>query len=284
MAGPETARSDLPARVVSINLCTDQLALMIAAPGQIASVSFLARDRSMSVMADAARAYPENHGLAEQVFLMKPELVLAGTYMTASTVDLLRRLGITVEEFAPATSFADIRRDIARMGELLGHPKRAAELIAELDTRLAAASRVGGPRSPLAALYYANSYTSGRSTLPDEIVTLGGLRNLSRELGLAGVEKLPLEILVRHAPRVLVTGESYEGAPALAQEGFRHPALKGLGAEEVPAATADKYWICGGPFTAEAVRLLAEARDRVLPGLVRDRADIEARAPEGNVP
>ena len=50
------AAADAPARVVSVNLCTDQLAMLIAAPGQLQSVSWLAADPSVSLMPDQARA------------------------------------------------------------------------------------------------------------------------------------------------------------------------------------------------------------------------------------
>ena len=44
VALPAPARADTaPARVASLNLCTDQLAMLIAAPGQLVSISWLAR-------------------------------------------------------------------------------------------------------------------------------------------------------------------------------------------------------------------------------------------------
>ncbi len=39
-----------PERVVSVNLCTDQLAMLLAAPGQLISVSHLASDPLSSSM------------------------------------------------------------------------------------------------------------------------------------------------------------------------------------------------------------------------------------------
>mgnify|MGYP006999250795 CR=1 FL=1 len=45
-----------PARVVSMNLCTDQLAMALAAPGQLISVSYIARDPRASAMAEEALA------------------------------------------------------------------------------------------------------------------------------------------------------------------------------------------------------------------------------------
>ena len=64
-----------PERVVSMNLCTDQLAMMLAAPGQLVSVSHLASEVQSSSMVEEARAYPMNRGQVEQVFLMRPDLV-----------------------------------------------------------------------------------------------------------------------------------------------------------------------------------------------------------------
>ena len=113
-----------PERVVSMNVCTDQLAMLVARPGQLHSVSYLARDAGSSAMVQEAGAYTVNHGLAEEIFLMKPDLVLAGTYTTRTTVSLLRRLGFRVEEFPPEASFEDVRANIVRMGDLLGNPDR----------------------------------------------------------------------------------------------------------------------------------------------------------------
>ena len=93
-----------PARVVSINLCTDQLAMMLADPGQLVAVSHLARDPRSSTMVAQAMAYPITYGRAEEVFLKAPDLVLAGTYTTQATVDLLQGLGVEVALLAPPSS------------------------------------------------------------------------------------------------------------------------------------------------------------------------------------
>ena len=77
-----------PRRVVSINLCTDQLAMMMAGPGQLVSVSHLAGDPTYSTMPEAAAAYPANRGLAEEVYLLKPDLVLAGAAILQAVQEL----------------------------------------------------------------------------------------------------------------------------------------------------------------------------------------------------
>jgi iron complex transport system substrate-binding protein len=251
-----------PRRVVSMNLCTDQLAMLIAAPGQLHSVSALALDAKSSVLAKEARKYAINHGFAEEIFLMKPDLVLAGSFSTRATVAMLRRLGFQVEEFTPESSFADIHANMRRMGALLGQQGRAEALLEGFDAALAGyaqAPRQEPQKRPLAALYYANSYTSGGSTLAGEVVERAGLRNLGKELGLSGTARLALEVLVMNAPDIVIS-EHPKGMTGLAYEDLAHPALRATLGRGGLVSVPDKYTVCGTPFTAEAVRILAQAR------------------------
>lgn len=64
-AWAEEPAGDVPRRVVSMNLCTDQLALALADPSQIVSVSHFATDPSMSVHWKQAEDLPVNYGRAE---------------------------------------------------------------------------------------------------------------------------------------------------------------------------------------------------------------------------
>lgn len=245
-----------PQRVVSINVCTDQLALLLADEGQLESVSYLSQDPELSVMSAKARKMPVNHAQAEEVFLMKPDLVLAGTFSSRATVGLLHRLGVRVEEFAPARSFGDIEDHLRRMGKLLG---RQVEARREIDKMKAALAAIRPPaRRKRVALYYANSYTSGRGTLVDEAVRLAGLDNLADKAGVSGSAPLSLEKLVLEKPDILVRS-SRDRAPALAFENFEHPALRALEKQARAVTIADNLTVCGGPFSVEAVAELAEA-------------------------
>src|SRR3546814_9604599 len=76
-----------------MNVCTDQLVMQIARPERIVSLSFLSRDPQVSAMAAEAVVFPVNHGLAEEILPLRPDLVVAGSYTTRPTVHLLRRLG-----------------------------------------------------------------------------------------------------------------------------------------------------------------------------------------------
>jgi iron complex transport system substrate-binding protein len=255
--GGTAAAPPPPERVVSMNLCTDLLAMLLAAPGQLVSVSHVARDPLSSPLWRQAAAIPVNHAGAEQIFLTRPDLVLAGAYDAPATVAMLRRLGVRVEQFPLETSFADIRVHLRRIGALLGRQARAEALVARFDAALAAAAAPEDAH-PRAVLFYAGSYTSGAGTLADAVVAAAGFENVAATLGYRGLTHLPLEMLVMARPDLIVAGRDY-AAPARAQEVLDHPAARALaGASRV--RVADNLWACGTPLVAEAVADLAAAR------------------------
>lgn len=245
-----------PKRVVSINVCTDQLAMLLADDTQLQSVSYLSRDPLLSAMSEKAHQLPVNHGEAEEVFLAKPDLVLAGTFSSRATVGLLRELGVRVEELAPARSFEDIRVHMKRMGALLGREEQAERQIAAMNAALAAIPKPA--RRQTVALYYANSYTAGRGTLIDEAIRIAGLDNLADKAGIRGSGMLPLEMLIMEKPDILIRG-SRGRPPALAFENFEHPALRALANGTKIVTLDDNLTVCGGPFSVGAVAQLSEA-------------------------
>ena len=250
-----------PGRVVSMNLCTDQLALLVAAPGQLVSVSdWSARERA-SMMTEEARSLPLNGGLAEQVFAFAPDLVLAGRFTNRASVEMLRRLGVRVEVLSAARSLDEVRELIAKVGALLGRDAEAAVLLDDFDASLAAARTEADPLPPLSsAYYYPNNYTTGAGTLADDIMRAAGLDNAAAKLGLRGSVKIPLEVLVMQRPFLIETRYISGGEHGRSYETLTHPALRALRAERQGAVVEERWQICGTPFVLQAIDALMEAR------------------------
>jgi len=265
-AVPAAAGAEPPRRVVSMNLCTDQLALMLAAPGQLVSVSYLAQDPAASPLAEAARAVPGNRGLAEDIVLLRPDLVLAGRFSATATVAMLERLGVPVVRFEPEDSLDDVEANLHRMGEVLGQPARAAALVAEFRAgRAALAARVAAIPPARAAIWQARGWSPGRVSLAGDILAAAGLHNIAGDLGLTWGGVLALETLLLAAPEVLVLGGSGYGAGeghSQARALLSHPALRGLPAHARGVALTDRDWICGTPHVLAAVgRLIGRHPD-----------------------
>lgn len=246
-----------PLRVVSMNLCTDQLAMMLADERQLISVSNIATDPNMSPMAAAARAYPINHGQAEEIFLMRPDLVVAGRYSDPVVLDMLRRLGITTAQIDIVSSLDQVSDRIREMGEILHQTARADELADAFEADLARLRAT--PTGPRAAFYYPNSYSLGTGTLSHEIITISGFRHIAEEMGRSRSGRLDLELLTLAQPDLLIHAELYSGN-SRSEEVMSHPALAQLGAMRTQS-NAD--WVCGTPVVLRAIQDLRTLRARM---------------------
>jgi iron complex transport system substrate-binding protein len=257
------AASAQPSRVISVNLCTDQLLLALADPSAIASVTYLARDCTISAHCSAAAAIPINYGTAEELIAAAPDLVLAGHYTARPAVGIAHRLGLPIMELAPAASLDDVRNDIREVAAALGQAERGAAVIADLDRQLAAGASAPAQTRPVAAVYEANGMTVGAGSLIDAALAAAGFDNLARRLGLKDYMYLPLETLIAGRPDLLVLNTRRAIYPALAESILRHPAIAAAVAPERRMVVPQSLWICGGPEIAQAVTLLREARMRL---------------------
>ena len=260
-----------PERVVSVNLCTDQLAMLLAEPGQLVSVSHLASDARASVMVAQAAGFVANRGGAEEVFLMRPDLVLAGTYTSRAAVDLWRRLGVPVVELPPATRLGDVAAHLRLVGAALGQQARAEAMVAGFEAGLAAL-RVQTDAPLTAAFYHPNGYTTGAGTLADDILSVTGFVNVAATAGVTGGGILPLERLVMAAPDLVVTSAPYPGA-SRSEEILRHPALAAVRGAAAAAMVSDAEWICGLPHLLRAVAGMASAQRAIRAAVPVTRAE-----------
>lgn len=263
-AAPQEAQAQ-PRRIVSLNVCSDQLLLLLADPSRIASLSFLAAEPASSAMAAQAKGFHLNRGRAEEILPLEPDLVLAGAYGARSTVALLRRLGYPVVEMPLATSLSDVAAHIRMVATVVGEGAKGERLIANFGARLKAIPKPPpGPR-PVAVLFEPNGITSGQGTLADAVMAAAGFDNLARRLGVSGVGQVPLEAVVAARPDALILGRLAAEHPSLATASLAHPAL----AQAASGAVANlphHLWACPIPAVADAVAALALLRKGITPG------------------
>jgi iron complex transport system substrate-binding protein len=231
------------ARVVSLNLCTDQM-LVLLAPEKIAALSPLARDPSLSFVAPQAAHLPIVRASAEAVLRLRPDLVVAAPYGAQTTLALLQQERVPVLRIALPHDFAGIREMTRLLAATLAVPQRGEVLLAAMDTRL---KTLPHPDREIRALVWEpHGLTAGPGTLMDAVLRAAGLNNDSDG------SRVSLETLLRHPPDMLVV-PSASAHPSLATALLDHPALAGVPRREIPPALT----ICAGPFNAEAAALLA---------------------------
>ena len=251
-----------PQRIVSMNLCTDEMVLRLADRRNISSVTWQARDRDNSNVADLARNVPINHGLAEEVLPLNPDLVLAGIYTTRATVALLKRAGMRVVDTDVPRRFEDVRQQYREIAAVLDEKERGERIIAEMDSNLAGLERDRPPVAPTAIVLHGDHYTYGRGSMIDVVLTHAGLENVAVRLGIGEFGQVPLEIMAMNPVDVLILGSNRDGPPALATELLRHPVLSRLSDHTRVVVIPNRLWNCGGPALVEAVeRLMRVAKE-----------------------
>jgi iron complex transport system substrate-binding protein len=245
--------------VASINLCADQLVLMLAEPEQILTVSWLAADPEESVLADAASRYPLNYGSAEELLQFDPDVVIAGSYTNAFTRALLARLGYRVVELEPESAVAEIESNLRRVAAAIGRTGRGEELIAGIraDWQRLMASRP--PHAPAVVVVRPGGFTVGDHSLAQDLMTLAGVRNVAAEQGLDRWGSLSMETLLRALPDLIVLTGYRASQPSLANAILDHPALRRVRATRPTVTVPSAYWGCGLPQSLESAAVLQRA-------------------------
>jgi iron complex transport system substrate-binding protein len=248
-----------PARIVSLDLCADQLLIELVERERIAAVTHLAADREVSAIWEKGKGLPITRGAAEDVLRYKPDLILAGPFGVAPTVGLLRRLRMNVVVVPIAADFDGVRAAVRVVAAAVGEEARGEAMIAAFDRRLAAVALAQLAPQPSAVVYQVGGAVSGGG-LADAALTAAGFRNKAAEYRLKRNGQVPLELLAASPPDLLVLTSAADEYRTVVSDNLRHPALaalrKGRPSIEVPW----RLWLCGTPHIADAVVRLAEAR------------------------
>ena len=257
---PPTAAK--PSRIVSLNLCTDQILVELVPRDRIAALTKLAVDRDVSAIADEVAGIKLITGAAEEVFSLDPDLVLASPYAVAPTVDLLRRLGKRVELVPFATDFEGIRLTVRQVAAAVEEQERGEAIVARFDRALAAA-RSRAATQPEALVYQVNGLVSGTGTLADATLQAAGIVNQAARMHLSSGVRLALESIVAMPPDIVVLAQGMNTYRTVVSDNLRHPALARVMRRHEGVELPMPLWLCGTPRISRAVEIMAAARDRV---------------------
>lgn len=262
LIGPVFAQ-ERPNRVVSLNMCTDQLVLALADPQQIVGLSRFAGDRRLSFAAEQAAAYPQLPAAAEAVIALEPDLVVAGRFTDSATKQMLTRFGYQLEEAAFIRSLDDARSVITDMATLLGHPSRGTELIAQIDQALDEARMLPALS---ALIIQRRGYTTGTASLIGDLLAHLGIVLASEALVGARGGFTDLETIIRAEPDVLIMASLEPDVEDQGSALLAHPALTESYPLETRMTLPERLTLCAGPSLVEAIRHIASERDRLLQG------------------
>ena len=250
-AGSAPAEAALP-RIVSLNPCSDAILAEVADPAQILAISAYSRDpASASLPAGVAERFAITHGTVEEVIALRPDVVIDGAYVAPATVGAYRRMGLRLETMGTQHNIAGALADVRRLAALAGHADRGELLVQRITAALARAAPPPGQRPADAVVWEWGGIVAGSDTLIGDLLTHTGFANLAARRGYRQADIYPIEALLAHPPRVLLTvgTDRMLHHPALA-------ALPGMVRADFPAGLL----YCGGPTLIRAAERLAAVR------------------------
>ena len=187
-------------RIVSLDLCADQMVTGLVPPERIAAVSTEANMDAAVIEAVSADT-PRIRADAERVIAMRPTLVVR-SYSGGPRFDrAMEKAGIPVITLPYADTIAATRKAIVDAGQKVGEPKAAAARLAQFDDDL------GAPTTQypaLSALYLTpGNVTTGRGSLIEEMMRQAGFTSYEQR---AGWHSIPLERIAQDRPDAIVRG------------------------------------------------------------------------------
>ncbi|MCW5702382.1 MAG: ABC transporter substrate-binding protein [Bradyrhizobium sp.] len=249
-------------RIVSMNICTDQLLLAIADPAQIVGLSRFSGNPTQWA-GEKARKFPVLFGGAEDVLMLKPDVVAASDFDKRSTRELLKANGQNLVEFPIPRTLDDVRAQIRRMGDLAGHPERAAAEIARFDAAISGAKQaVAGKRFRMLPLSR-RGWVAGRDSFVGAILAEAGLVSAAGELGIGFGGFVSMEEIIRLKPDFLVVSDAGERAEDDGRAFLLHPALERFYPRSKRIVIPERMTECGGVYLADALNALSAELKRV---------------------
>jgi len=247
-------------RIVSMNVCTDQVLLTLADPDQILGLSRFARDAWVT---GDVRRYPTLSGGAEDILVLKPDIVVASAFDKRATRELLKAHGLHLAELAVPRNLMEVKDQIRELGDIAGHPDRAAQQIAKLDAALARA------RQAVAAKHYRvlplsrRGWVAGSDSFVGSLLAETGLFNAAGDLGFAFGGFASLEAIVSLKPDLLLVSQAGDFARDDGQAFLLHPALERFYPAAKRIVIPERLTECGGVMLAEALDVLVAELKRV---------------------
>ena len=240
-----------PRKVASLKLCTDELLLMLADTGQIASVTYLSQQPLESPLWRRARHYRANDGSLLSIAALAPDLVIDMGGGGRDSARIARRLGVRMLMLPYPQSLADVEEAVRRVGDALGRPEAGVRLAARIEGLRKEAPARAGDAAWLGG--------GGRSFAPDGLgaqwMALLGLK----QRALPG-DRLTIEQLLVRPPHVLLRSDYRGGQYSSEQSWLAHPLVRRNKAWRTVAADG-RRWTCMGPLMiGEIGRLRAELR------------------------
>ena len=250
-----------PQRVMSLNMCTDQLLLQLLPRERITSVTYLSRAFYHPLISLESAHVAVNYNSPEEVLAQHPDLVISGNVFSPGARAIFRKAGIALLEVPFANGFDDIRSITRSVGRAVGEEEKANGLLRRMDATLAEL-KATRPNPRITVLGWdAGGNVPGPNTLFGEILDAAGAANVAEKtadsLVYGSYANFDLEQLVALNPQAVLHSGSLADRPDTLNQKIQHRVVRKLFAGR-ELTYPEVLYRCGLPQSADAAKTLRE--------------------------
>jgi len=243
--------ADAALRVASLNLCTDELLLLLGQPQQIVSVSHLSHSPYETALWRVARGHRVNDGKLESAIALRPQLILTMGGAGGARQTLARRFGARLIELPYPNTPAEVVAQALQVAALLGRPSAALPYRRQL-----AQLEATRPQLEEGAFLGGGGLSLSPQALGASWLALAGFRQPALPNG-----RFSLETLAAKPPKWLIRSDYRAQQTSRGTAWLKHPLVTRLAPRTL--TTDGRAWTCGGlPMLAEVARLRARRSAR----------------------
>ena len=246
-----------PQKIVSVNLCTDELLLQLVGTERVAALTKFSADPEVSTVAFQTKVVKKIQGGIEDVQACSPDLLVGGRFSHKETLRFFERSGIPVLTFGLPKHFEDIYTDIHKLAGAVGETGKGDQLVERMQSDLAALKQSLGPKKK-AFFFQSGGFVPGSGTFENAIMEAAGLENLAASMGIRDYGSLSLEKLIEMKPDVLIFASDQKKRPTVRGEVLSHPAIRKALPHVKTVTLPSAILNCGSPASVEAVRILVK--------------------------
>ena len=247
MAGFASLLAASAVRVASLNMCADEYLLLLAKPGEVASVSRLSRDQADSSLWRLGQRFPGNRGTLESALRTRPNLLITMGGGGRATTMIARRMGLRTLDLPLPATIGDVARNMSLVAGALGDERRANPWHAKLSIL-----RQAKLASRDAIFLGSGGNSVGVQSVEGEWMRLAGLRQRALPGGRAS-----LELLATRPPAVLLRSAYRRSEQSLGQTWLDHPLAKPAKSRII--SVDGRPWTCAGPLMLGEIERLRRA-------------------------
>ncbi len=267
------APDEKPKKIVSINLCTDELLLQLVEPERVAAVTKFSADPEVSTIASQAKDIKKIQGGIEDVQACGPDLLVGGKFSNKETLRFFSRSGVPVLTLGLPRNFEDIYADIRKLAGEVGAKEKGEAIIKQMQDELKMLNpsstpgvKVGGLEikhrvfegRKRAFFFQSGGLVPGSGTFENAIMEAAGLENLAATDDIRDYGSLSLEKLIEMKPDVLIFSSDQKQKPTVRGEVLNHPAIRKALPHVKTVTLPSSILNCGSPASIEAVRILVK--------------------------